>query len=332
MASIETLSGGKNSQGKDERFSQKAFDAFLSSGVGRKMVHAMVDRMYTHIPERLFEWEGVENIGKMHERRLEGEKVLIIATHRSHADGAVTLAVIDEVRSEFEGKFNEVVYTVAGSMKTGEQGLSMKTLWDFGVEPFFNKSEVTPDFVVSDNDVFERKMKRPLDNGAYTKKVMKDPGKLSVVHIEGSTKGGKINPKTGKLNGLQPMDKGFNSVLLTQIRNKISTIILPVAIEGTEHYFDPNTRSFNLNGMRSIFEMLMVGEGTRVGTLDDKLTKLMFGDSMRYKPGTVRIGESKKLQDLGLPVKEMPNNVMRMIAQITSPKYLGDYGKHLLSI
>ncbi|HMS23051.1 MAG TPA: hypothetical protein PKA38_04805 [Candidatus Levybacteria bacterium] len=332
MAPIETLSGSKSFQGKEERFSQKAFDSFLSSGIGRKMIHIMVDRMYTHIPERLFEWEGVDNIVKMHEKRLEGEKILIIATHRSHADGAVTLGVIDKIRSEFEGEFNEVVYTVAGSMKTGDQGLLMKTLWDFGVEPVFNKSEVTPDFVVSDNDVNERKMKRPLGNGAYTKKAMKDHSILSAVHIEGSTMGGKINQKTGNLNGLQRMDKGFNSVLLAQIRSKIPTTILPVAIEGTENYFDPNTRSFNLTGMKSILEMLMVGEGTRVGNLDDKLTRFMFGENIPYKPGTVRIGVSQKLQDLSLPVKEMPNKVMRMIAQISSPKYLGDYGKHLLGI
>jgi hypothetical protein len=329
MASTEIISGSKNSQANIERLSQKAFDAFLYSNIGRKTIHAMVDRIYTHVPERLFEWEGLGNIGKMHERRLEGEKVLTIVTHRSHADGAVTLALVDKVRSEFEGEFGETVYTVAGSMKTGEQGLFMKTLWDYGVEPFFNKRKVTPDFVVSDNDVAERHMKRPQDNGLYTKEAMKDPSKLSVVHIEGGTRGGKIDIKTGELNGLQRMDRGFNSVLINQIRNKIPTIILPVVIEGTENYFDPNKRSFSAGGMRSIIETLMLGEGTRLGALDDKLTKLLFGDSLHYKPGTVRIGESQKLQDLSLSVKEMPNNVMRMFAKISSRKYLGEYGKSL---
>jgi hypothetical protein len=81
--------------------------------------------------------------------------------------------------------------------------------------------------------------------------------------------------------------------------------------------------------MRSIIETLMLGEGTRLGALDDKLTKLLFGDSLHYKPGTVRIGESQKLQDLSLSVKEMPNNVMRMFAKISSRKYLGEYGKSL---
>ncbi|MBP7832834.1 MAG: hypothetical protein KA035_03625 [Candidatus Levybacteria bacterium] len=309
--------------------SRTKLEGFLESPVGKRTVRLVIRRIYENAPERLFEWEGMENIDALADPFFNDKKIILAATHRSHGDGAEVLAAVGKIDQVAPGRFKNKVYTVAGSMAK-EQGPLMAALWNNGVRPYFEEKGITPDLVVSDNDVAERGMVRPPQNGELTKETMLDVDTLNIAHIEGKTKSGKTDPETGKLYGLQTMDRGFTAVLISQRRNKIPTYLLPVSIEGSEIFFDPNKRGFSPEGIKELLMMLTVSRGTTIGNMDAKLAKMLGLGYEDYKPGTVRFGELVSVDDLYTTKQEFPDNVMRELAKISSPKYLGDYGRQLL--
>lgn len=304
---------------------------FLRSDTGHKVVRGFIGKAFEHGPQRLFDWEGLENVALLKDHIAEGRKVLLIANHTSHADAVPVTKLLTDVRDLFEGKSKGIVYTMAGSMKGGQQGVVVQTVFEHGVEPYFGKVGVTPDYVVSENDRTERQMGRPEDNGKLTREAMLDASIVSGVHIEGKTKGGKVDPDTGKLFGLQEADRGFKGILLKQWDDGVPTVILPVMVEGGDFLFNPITKNFTLSGLNTIAESLTVGEGTRVGNAMDRISELWFGDVMRYRPGTVKIGTPRTLQEIHTRVPELGDNVMRLLAQVASPRYRGEYGNRLLA-
>lgn len=309
---------------------KRAVEVFLRSGVGRRTVHGFIDRIFEHGPQRLFDWEGLENLDLLKDHIGQDAKVVLVANHTSHADAVPVVKLLTEIRSITHDPSRSIVYTMAGSMKK-EQGIVVESMFTHGVEPYFRKVGITPDYVVSENDRVERLMDRPEDNGKLTRDAMVDSCVISAVHIEGKTKGGKINPETNRRFGLQEMDRGFKAILIGQINKKIPTLIVPVIIEGADLFFNPATKNFTPEGLNTILESLIVGEGTKVGNAMDMISRLWYGDVMRYRPATVRIGEPKMLQEIYTRAPELCDNVMRLLARVASPQYRGEYGDKLLA-
>ncbi|MGE5041389.1 MAG: hypothetical protein ACM3IJ_00615 [Candidatus Levyibacteriota bacterium] len=299
---------------------------------GHQIIHGFVDRVFTHGPERLFSWEGKEHIEELTPHIKNGEKVVLIMNHRSLADAVPGAQIQLDIRGLMPGAFEDNVYTMAGSMKSGEQGQDVQALFTYGVEPYFAKVGINPDFVVTKNDRSERGMSRPEDNGELTREQMKNTRALSAVHISGITKEGKIDPETGEPHGIQPLDRGFKGILLTQLQQGIPTVFLPVVIEGGNEYFDPVKKTFTPGGFMDMVDSLMIGEGTKAGSALDAVSKLWFGNDIRYKRGTVRIGSPKTLAEIHTRVAELENNVNRLQAELTSARYLGPYGRQLLGL
>ncbi len=312
-------------------FQKKAIERFLRSDIGHRVVHGLIARIFEYGPSRLFKWEGLENLDAIEGSILRGEKVLVAPNHISHADGVPITKLLVDIRDLVPGAMDGVVYTMAGSMKTGEQGLLIQTMFEYGVGPYFARNGINPDYVVSKNDRKERGMTRPADNGKITAEALLDPRKLSAVHLEGRTQGGKTNSATGKLFGLQPLDIGSKIMLRDQLNSGLPTVIFPVMIEGTETLFDPNSKDFKLSSINELLEMLTIGEGTHVGQIIDVISKLWFEDTMRDKPGTVKLGEPKMLSEIHTCIRDLGDNVMRLNARLASPRYLGDYGRFLLA-
>ncbi len=327
MVSVEAKQGIHSA--KDKYVIPPYVDRFLKSPTGKFAVRYLIDRVYTYAPERLFKWEGLDNLSALGDPGFRDKKIVLVAKHISHGDGAEVVSAIGKIDQKAPGRFDKKVYTVAGSMGY-EQGPLMAALWNNGVKPYFEKKGITPDAVVSENDIAERGMERPESNGILTKESMLNPDAINVVHIEGSTKGGKTNPETGRNFGLQHMDRGFNGVLLQQLRHKIPTYILPLVIEGSEFYFDPNKRGFSKEGMMELFKMLTVGNGTIIGNLDSFLVRSFFKENGDLRRGRVAFGELASLQALYTNRSEFEDNVMTQLAKISSEVYLGDYGRKLL--
>lgn len=346
--SIERSQGGSPSSdtGKSivkkatDQIGKKGIDWLLTTDRGHQVIHAVADRLFEHAPNRLFKWEGEEHFEALNFHLKRGVKPVLLLSHKSHADGILGTAISLKVKERAnKGEENEritrIVYTMAGSMRQ-EQGPVIAALFNYGAEPYFNKTGITPDYVVSENDMSNRQMEAPEDNGMLTKQGMLDSETLSVVHAEGKTLSAQINPDTGKPNGLGKVDRRFRGILSGQFRLGIPTVIIPASIEGTERLFSPDKRKLEASAIKEVLEMLIIGDGTRVGNALHKLMSIWFGIPVASeKTGIVRLGKPVLLFDL-YPPKTMPNmfgdNLMRLIAQVSSPQYLGDYGRSLLAV
>ena len=294
-------------------------------------MHGFIDRVFEHGPRRLFDWEGLEHLDTLKEHIERGDKVLVVPNHTSHADAAPVTKLLTTIRDLAPDAIDGIIYTMAGSMK-GEQGALIASMFNYGVEPYFNKVGITPDYVVSDNDVKERGMTKPENNGQLTKESLMNPRLISVAHFEGKTKGGKINSETGQYFGLQPFDRGAQATLRSLRMSGLPTVILPVMVEGANTILVPESKSFTPASMETLIGMLMYGEGTKLGAVLDAVSRLWMGYEAKYvKPGLVKIGEPKMIQDISPNGRGTSEEVERLLAEIASPAYRGNHGRELLA-
>lgn len=315
-----------------KKLTKRAFEAFLRSDRGHRVMHGFIDRVFEHGSTRLFEWEGLENLDRLKDHIHRGDKVFVAPNHTSHADAAPVTKLLTDIRDLVPGAIDEIVYTMAGSMKE-QQGLLIATMFNEGVEPYFKKVGITPDFVVSNNDVEERGMTKPENNGDLTREALRNPRIVSAVHLEGRTKGGKTDTKAGEYFGLQPFDSGARVMLRDLRRSGAPVVVLPVMVEGANKILVPESKSFTLSSMETLIGMLMYGEGTRLGAVLDALSKAWLGYDAKYvKPGMVKIGEPTMIQDLSPNGRDTARGVETLLAQLASPAYRGKHGRQVLGI
>ncbi len=339
MAQHETLQASASENGrlavspevKKRKPVKRAIEAFLNSDRGHRVMHGFIDRVFDHAPTRLFDWEGLDNLEKLKDHIKDGDKVLVAPNHTSHADAAPVTKLLTDIRGLVPGAIDQIVYTMAGSMR-GQQGLLIQTMFNHGVEPYFKKVGITPDYVVSNNDVEERGMTKPENNGGMTRDALRNPRVVSAVHLEGRTKGGKTNTETGEYFGLQPFDTGAKVMLRDLSRSGFPVVVLPVMVEGANTILVPESKSFTPSSMEALIGMLMYGEGTKLGSLLDAVSRLWMGYEAKYiKPGLVKIGEPTMLQDIAPRGRDAAKGVETLLARLASPGYRGAHGRELLS-
>lgn len=316
---------------KPTALKKRVLERALDTPLGHFAIQRFVNVAMERGPERLFRWEGKRNIQLLASPLEEGCKVVVVSNHVSQGDGGPMAYILNEIRDTYPGHFQSILYTMSASMEGGQQGKMLQLFYKHGVKKFLDKHAIDQDPVISTNDVTSRHMVKTQENGVRTRKALTDPAILSALHAEGWMQGGRKIRGTEVLNGLQEMDRSVRALFINQVRSKTPTIIVPVGIEGSEEIFDPNSKNFTIDGLITLTEGLEAGTG--LGQLQDKLFSVFGGgQDLRYIPnGVVRIGRPQYLSDLAGGVKDIPDGVMRAIAEVLSPRYQGDYGRKLVA-
>lgn len=177
------------------------------------------------------------NIDKFYFLRQNRAKVVYFR-HVSHADFGPLLILAKKLNKTGNLPVKGSLI-VAKSLPTGDQS---EMLSDFNrvAEPKLIAAGINPIYVTRKKDRDEYKLKV---NSTELKNVMRavQKGNNVIYSPEGTVEGGRLNPATGKPNGLNKVDDEIMATVLSREAETREIAFLPIVIQGTNDIYNPTT-------------------------------------------------------------------------------------------
>jgi hypothetical protein len=194
---------------------------------------------------QLFAYNGLdEAIGKTEPLLESGHKLVILSSHKSHGEIAPAIHIMERFMAE-SPELDEFVIPVAASMAGGQQGNIIKTLYEDALVPNTKKRNIKTLPVVTDNDVKKRGMKlSKFGNGRTIHRPLTRKGTGFFIFIEGSVQGGRTNPETGTIFGLQKPDSMLQQLLEYSKKSGVPLAFLTTGMVGTHKLFSAEGKFF----------------------------------------------------------------------------------------
>lgn len=196
--------------------------------------------------ESLFEYNGLQESIEATRPYLErGHKLVILSSHKSHGEIAPAVHIMEEFMRQNPDLLDEFVLPIAASMGGGQQGQIIKTLHDEALVPNMLPRHIRPVPVITDNDVRKRGMIRnPVANGLAIVKPLRREGTGFFIFIEGSVQGGRKNPDTGDIYGLQQPDSMLEQLLDYSKKRNFPMVFLMAGMTKTHTLFSADGKFF----------------------------------------------------------------------------------------
>lgn len=196
--------------------------------------------------EGLFEYNGLaESIEATRPYLEKGYKLVILSSHKSHGEIAPAVHIMEEFMRKNPDLLDEFVLPIAASMGGGQQGQIIKTLHDEALVPNMLPRRIRPVSVVTDNDVKKRGMERnKVSNGLAIIKPLKREGTGFFIFIEGSVQGGRTNPETKDIYGLQEADSMLEQLLEYSQKRNFPLVFVMAGMSRTHKLFSADGKFF----------------------------------------------------------------------------------------
>ncbi len=224
----------------------------LAQVAREKVVRRYFPGMMERVSGELFLWNGEENIAKLEEPLREGAHLWIVMSHQSQAEASPATQIAKEVQDQFPKFVEHVHYVVAKSMGTGDQGAFLKDIYTLGVKENFERNNIEPIEVVSENDRKQRNLSSDLAAVRMLMSSFREKNTAMMVHVEGTMHSGRVNGSTSEINGMTEMDERFKKLLVKELKTGEDMVFLPVAMDKGYKIYDPDTRKFTKKGLKEI--------------------------------------------------------------------------------
>lgn len=215
----------------------------------RETSHILIER-----GKRLFKYNNLQgSIEGAKPFLKDNGKLVIIAPHKSHGDIAPAVHIMEEFIEKSEGLIEEFSMPVAASMAGGQQGNIIKTLHDEGLAPNMNPRKIDAFPVVTDNDIKKRGLKQnKMTNGlAVVRRLGKDSNGF-FIFIEGTVQGGRKNPETGAINGLQEPDSMLEQMIGYSRKVSQPLVFVMAGISNSHKLFSADGKFFTPEWVRAM--------------------------------------------------------------------------------
>lgn len=240
-----------------------------------------------------------------------GRVGVIVANHRSHADGGVVVEAVRRVNRR-DNPANTFLLPIAASIGTGDQTDTIQTFFN-AQEAWFKARYIDPIHIVRPKDINNYDMKI---NRADLRKFASGirPNGKFFIFPEAHVQGGRINPLTGQRTETIEVDNAsLQTVMERSVKKDLEVVFINIGIEGTEKIFD-NT------------------EGAQEIPLGVWLNLLPTIAGMGLSMATVKVGQSYTSTDIlnsGVSLTEsdaINSFVMQRFKGLISDRAMGFYG------
>lgn len=247
MSILERARGGNIPQEQPTQASRKLIVRKALYEAGSDVASIVAGPIIRHWTETIDKGTELEFAPDFDEKFAEAvENGCLIAFEANHISNydAEALALVNHATMAGSNS-PETTLPMAKSQFTGDQGF-----WNYVVykasKPLLAKYHIKPIPTTTFNDINSRNIDaNPQEHAANMRNGTKSSTTIAVLP-EASVFGGKINPKTGKLNGMQTIDpKGLRMSYLLAKRQGKPFAVIPVSIRGSNEVLNPDTKRPN---------------------------------------------------------------------------------------